>query len=261
MTIVESAGDLEMLDSMAYRVGKEVWLLTEHASFTLPPDNADIAQLPEEFIHSDPEIDEFVASLRSGNAGPRADVTVDHEKREALAWGRQPVDYEGYRQVTKMWEGHTLRWHSKGNKLRALYKGRAVAVINYAEGHGAYEALMAEVDGQLWLCNQHFCFAFPGSIPKNAQHTIVRKGGPVEVLREILARPLPPASEPRADGPRLQIGSAFVPKLQVDMITFSLKVPLTWHAMGHTDPVVGSHGGKPMAIVMPIPVRSPGGSA
>jgi hypothetical protein len=126
-------GDKIHLSATFWRLGPEVWIEAECGLVMLPPNSPMRAQIPDNALHTDPDLDKWVAELRAGVAGPRLAVSVD-DAAEAASVGQAPVDYQGIKMTQSIWEGHQIHWHARGDTVRALWKGKAIAEVKCTGG-------------------------------------------------------------------------------------------------------------------------------
>jgi hypothetical protein len=115
-----------------WRLGSDVWIEAKCGMVMLPPDSPMRAQIPDSALHADPDLDKWVAELRAGPAGPRLAVSLD-DMRETASVGQAPVNYQGIKMVQSVWDGRPLYWHARGETVRALWKGKAIASVTGIE--------------------------------------------------------------------------------------------------------------------------------
>jgi len=250
------------LDATFWKLGSEVWIEATCGMVMIPPDSQMLTQIPPDALHADKELDNWVAELRTGPAGPRLKATVDETAGTARI-GTIPADYEGVRLVLSVWEGHHVHWHVRGEAARALWKGKAIAEVPFEEGMHADPAKMIEVDGCLWISTMHFCMRVEYAREKlmtEVAGKVMRKGSVVSALRKLVTADPGPQYNPRPEGDAVWIGPARL-RAKYHGVIAGRFVGSTWHATGAAEPVRALHNERVVAIVMPAPLLVEGGDA
>mgnify|MGYP000875861824 CR=1 FL=1 len=250
------------LNATFWRLGSEVWIEAECGMCMIPPDSPTLAEIPPSALHADPQLDRWVAELRSGAAGPRLAVSFNDAAQTATIGGID-VNYHGVRMILSMWEGHPLHWHVRGETARALWKGKAVAEVRLGGGVAAEAARVIEVDGRLWATTAHICLCVEGEraeILRGGVDSVQRTGNIIAQARALFVAPLGPRYEPKVDGDGVWIGPARLQAMYHGIIESRFH-GCAWHATGPVDPVKAVRDGNLVAIVMPAPLSVKGGAS
>lgn len=245
-----------------WRLGSDVWIEAKCGMVMLPPDSPMRAQIPDSALHADPDLDKWVAELRAGPAGPRLAVSLD-DMRETASVGQAPVNYQGIKMVQSVWDGRPLYWHARGETVRALWKGKAIASVKCTEGISQVPVIMGLVDDVLWAIHGEFCLMvndIRSTFKAEQWKRVMREGVHIDVVRGVLARHLGSRYEPRKEGEGVWIGPARLQEKYHAIVAGRYK-GCEWHATGPNDPVLATQSGRPVAIVMPAPLNVKGGAA
>lgn len=250
------------LDATFWRLGSEIWIEAECGMVMLPLDSPMRAQIPDSALRTDPDLDRWVAELRTGAAGPRLAVHLD-DATETASVGHAPVEYQGVKMVQSVWEGRPIHWHARGDTVRALWKGKAVASVKCVDGTSQVAVMMGLVNNVLWMIHGEFCLMVDDLRPTfraEEWKRVMREGVHIDVVRGVLARSLGSRYEPRKEGEAVWIGPARLQE-KYHMIVASRYQGCEWHAVGPNDPVIATQSDRPIAIVMPAPLSVKGGAA
>lgn len=250
------------LSATFWRLGSEVWIEAECGMCMVPPDSPTLAEIPPSALHANPQLDRWVAELRSGAAGPRLAVSFD-ESAQTATIGGIAANYHGVRLVLSMWEGHPVHWHVRGETARALWKGKAIAQVRLEDGVAAEVARVMEVDGRLWAATASMCMCVESEraeILRRGADAVQRTGKMIAQARALFAAPPGPRHEPKPDGDGVWVGPARLQAMYHGSIEGRFP-GCAWHATGPVDPVKAVRGGKLVAVVMPAPLSVKGGAS